>query len=188
MMRRRSRPAIVDPADGAPATAAPQSPTGGDAMSTAAGPRILVIANRTSSTPTLLDTVAERARTGASFTLLIPPEGGHHDDWSRQDALELLERSAGGDVASLECGDDALDTVHRAVSDGEFGELIVCTAPEHLARWVHHDLPHRLEHLGLPVLVIPPEPDVPIPDHVNDALPNTATIPPLPGSSGAGAF
>ena len=48
--------------------------------------------------------------------------------------------------------EDPLDTVHRAVSDGEFDELIVCTTPAHLARWVHHDLPHRLQHLGLPGL------------------------------------
>ena len=109
-----------------------------------------------------------RARPGASFTLLIPPDHGHQDDWSQELALELVGRATGGDVASLDSGDDPLDTVHRAVSDGEFDELIVCTAPSHLARWVHHDLPHRLEHLGLPVLVIPPEPDAPIPDPVRD--------------------
>jgi hypothetical protein len=153
-------------------------------LSNAHQPRILVIANRTASTPTMLDNVAERARAGASFTLLIPPDHGHHDDWSREVALELMGRAAGGDVASLDSEDDPLDAVHRAVSDGEFDELIVCTAPAHLARWVHHDLPHRLQHLGLPVLVIPPEPDAPIPDHVRDALPNTAIIPPLPGGGG----
>src|SRR5687767_6153956 len=112
-------------------------------MSTANAPRILVIANRTASTPMMLDEVAERARAGASFTLLIPPEHGHHDDWTRETALELMERAAGGDVAILDPGDDPLDSVHRAVSDGQFDELIVCTAPTHLARWVHHDLPHR---------------------------------------------
>jgi len=96
----------------------------------------------------------------------------------------LVGRATGGDVASLDPGDDPLDAVHRAVSDGEFDELIVCTAPAHLARWVHHDLPHRLQHLGLPVLVIPPEPDAPIPDPVRDALPSTAIIPPLPGGGG----
>jgi hypothetical protein len=153
-------------------------------MSTAAGPRILVIANRTASTPMMLDEVAARARAGASFTLLIPPEHGHHEDWSREDALELLGRSAGGDVASLDAGADALDTVHRAVTDGEFEELIVCTAPAHLARWVHHDLPHRLQHLGLPVVVIPPERDALIPDDVRDAMPDTVTIAPLPGGGG----
>jgi len=109
--------------------------------------RILVIANRTASTPTMLDKVAERARAGASFALLIPPEHGDDEDWSQEVALKLVGRAAGSDVACLDSGDDPLDTVHRAVSDGEFDELIVCTAPAHLARWVHHDLPHRLQHL-----------------------------------------
>jgi hypothetical protein len=153
-------------------------------MSTADEPRILVIANRTASTPVMLDTIGERARAGASFTLLIPPESGHHDDWSQDVAVELVGRAAGGDVASLDAGADPLDTVHRAVSDGEFDELIVCTAPAHLARWVHHDLPHRLQHLGLPVLVIPPEHDAPIPDDVRDAMPETARIGTLPGGGG----
>jgi hypothetical protein len=153
-------------------------------MTTADAPRILVIANRTASTPVLLDTVAERARAGASFTLLIPPEHGHHDDWSQEEALELVGRAAGGEVAILAPGDDALDTVHGAVSDGAFDELIVCTAPTHLERWVHHDLPHRLQHLGLPVVVIPPERDALIPGHVSDSLPDTAVIAPLPGGGG----
>ena len=153
-------------------------------MSNATQPRILVIANRTASTPIMLDTIAERARGGATFTLLIPPDHGRDDDWTREVALELVGRAAGGEVASLDSGDDPLDAVHRAVSDGEFDELIVCTAPAHLARWVHHDLPHRLQQLGLPVLVISPEPDAPIPDHVRDAMPDTAIIPPIPGGGG----
>jgi hypothetical protein len=153
-------------------------------LSNADQPRILVIANRTTSTPIMLDRVAERARAGASFTLLIPPDHEQEDDWSQEVAQELVGRAAGGDVAILDSGNDPLDAVHRAVADGEFDELIVCTAPAHLARWVHHDLPHRLQHLGLPVLVIPPEADAPIPDPVRDALPNTAVIAPLPGGGG----
>ena len=153
-------------------------------MSTADEPRILVIANRTASTPMMLEEVEKRSQAGASFTLLIPPEHTHHADWSREDALRLVSRAAGGDVAYLDAGDDPLDTVHRAVSDGEFDELIVCTAPAHLARWVHHDLPHRLQHLGLPVLVIPPDRDVPIPEHVAGAMPDGTIIAPLPGGGG----
>ena len=152
-------------------------------MSTAE-PRILVIANRTASTPVLLDVIRERAGAGAQFTVLVPPEHGLDDDWSQEVALERVGTAAGGEVAAMDAGDDPLDRVHRAVSDGEFDELIVCTAPSHLARWVHHDLPHRLEHLGLPVLVIPPEPDAPIPDLVRDGLPNSAHIPPIPGGGG----
>src|SRR3954466_11900433 len=153
-------------------------------MSTANAPPILVIANRTGSTPTMLDTVAERARAGAASTLLIPPEPGHHGDWTREVALELMERAAGADVASLDPGDDPLDTVHRAISNGEFDELIVCTAPAHLARWVHHDLPHRLQHLGLPLVVIPPDRDAPIPHHVVGAMPDNTVIAPMPGGGG----
>jgi len=146
--------------------------------------RILVIANRTASTPVMLDVIAQRASGGARFTLLVPPEHGHQDDWSQEVALERVGQAAGGDVASLESGDDPLDSVHRAVSDGQFDELIVCTAPTHLERWVHHDLPHRLQHLGLPVVVIPPERDAPLPDHISDALPDDTVIVPVPGGGG----
>jgi len=93
-------------------------------------------------------------------------------------------QAAGGDVASLDPGDDPLDSVHRAVSDGQFDELIVCTAPTHLERWVHHDLPHRLQHLGLPVVVIPPDPDVPLPHHVAGAMPDGTVIAQIPGGGG----
>jgi hypothetical protein len=151
-------------------------------MSTAEEPRILVIANRTASTPRLLHEIGERAGAGATFTLLIPPDHGDHSDWSQEAALELVGRAAGADVASLASGDDPLDTVHRAVSDGEFDELIVCTTPTHLARWVHHDLPHRLQHLGLPVMVIAPD-EHPIPDHVSRAMPATVTFA-VPGGGG----
>jgi hypothetical protein len=112
---------------------------------------ILIVANRTASTPLLLDEVGRRAQTGARFTLLIPPEKSAHDgeDW---------------DVAC--------------------DEIILSTPPQHLARWVHHDLRHRLEHLELPVQVIPPEPDVPMPSD----QPEGWTRPLVPGGSGDGAF
>jgi hypothetical protein len=153
-------------------------------MSAVDARRILVIANRTSSAPTLLHEVEERAAAGASFTLMIPPDHGHHEDWTQEAAMKLMERAAGAGVASLPPGDDALDTVHRAVSDGEFDELIVSTTPPHLARWVHHDLPRRLQHLGLPVTVIPPERDTLIPGAVSDALPDGTVIAPITGGGG----
>ena len=118
----------------------------------AATARILVVANQTASTPRLLREVSESAKDGAQFTLLIPPECAQHrgSDWTSDDAAGMLAEAAGADVAVLDCGDDALDTIHGAVDAGQFDEIIVCTVPEHLSRWVHHDLPHRIEHLGLP--------------------------------------
>jgi hypothetical protein len=149
--------------------------------------RILIVANRTASTPMLLDEVSRRAQPGAGFTLLIPPEKGASDgeDWSLEDALALLRRAAKQDVGQLDCGADAFDTIHRAVDDREYDEVILCTPPEHLARLIHHDLRHRLEHLGVPVLVIPPEPDVPLAEHVRSELPESwSSPPPSPGVMG----
>ena len=146
--------------------------------------RILVVANRTSSTPMLLDEVSRRAKEDVDFVLLIPPEkaGG---DWSLDDAQALLRRAAGRDVEHLDCGPDAFDAIHRAVDDGACDEIILNTPPEHLTRLIHHDLRHRLEHLGIPVRVIPPEPDAPLPDHVRENMPSDWSYPPpTPGVPG----
>jgi hypothetical protein len=150
------------------------------------GVRILIVANRTASTAMLLEEVSRRARAGARFTLLIPPErSAHQDDWSVPDAVGLLERAAGTPVAYLDGRPDALPAIHRAVDAGEVDEIILSTPPEHLARWIHHDLRHRLEQLEVPVRVIPPEPDVPLPDHLREAMPEGWTYPPpTPGIAG----
>lgn len=149
--------------------------------------RILVVANRTASTPILLEEVSRRAESGARFTLLIPPEKGAHggEDWSLEDAVGLLERACGEPVEHVDCGPDAFDTIHRAVDDGTCDEIILSTPPEHLSRLIRHDLRHRLEHLKLPVRVIPPEPDSPLPDHVREEMPDDWTYPPpTPGIAG----
>ena len=157
-------------------------------MSTAEGTtRILIVANRTSSTPTLLKEVTESARRGASFTLLIPPEKAQDGgDWLPEDALRLVGDAAGSPVEHLRCGDDALDTIHAAVDGGDVDEIIVCTPHEHLSRWMHHDLAHRIEHLGLPVRVIPPEHDKPMPAELRRDIPDGWTRVETPGAAGAG--
>jgi hypothetical protein len=148
---------------------------------------VLVVANRTASTPALLDELSRRAASNARFTLLVPPEkSASAVDWSVDDAVAMLEEAAGGEVGRLDPGADALDTIHREMSEGNFDELIVSTAPEHLARWVHHDLPHRLRHLGVPVRVIPPEPNKPLEPEVASVMDDD--WPPLPGSGGGGAY
>src|SRR4051794_2684937 len=133
--------------------------------------RVLVVANRTPSTPQLLEELTRR-RHAARFTLLIPADHRHgHTDWTAEQACELLERAAGTDVAVLDAGHDALDTAHEAVGDGQFDEIIVNTPEEHLTRLVHHDLTRRLQKLGLPVLVIPPEPDMTVGEFLKSGLP-----------------
>jgi hypothetical protein len=141
---------------------------------TASPTRILVVANRTASTPALLDEVTRRAREGARFVLLVPTEKTAHggDDWSIADATGMLQRASGAPVESLDGGADTFDAVHRALQAGAFDEIILSTPQEHLSRWIHHDLRHRLEHLEVPVCVIPPEPDAPLPEHLIESMPD----------------
>jgi hypothetical protein len=133
-------------------------------MPASASPRVLVVANRTASTPALLAEVERRGKAGASFTLLIPPETDRHvSDWTREDAERLVGRACGSTVECIDAGENAADTIHRAVAGGDCDQVIVSTTPEHHKLWFHHDLPARLQNLGVPVTVIPPEPDNPAP-------------------------
>ena len=123
-------------------------------------PTILIVANRTASTPALLAEVQRRSPGCAGLGLMVPPEKAEDAvDWSRDDAVRLVGQGAGRDVTAVDCGEDAALTVHDLVAAGDYDEIILSTAPEHHARWHHHKLPDRIQKLGVPVTVIPPELD-----------------------------
>src|SRR4051812_40019947 len=75
--------------------------------------RLLVVANRTKSTPRLLEGVEDRARAGCEISLMVPPERHPDDpDWTPDVALELVQRAAGGQPVTLvEHGEDAAATI-----------------------------------------------------------------------------
>jgi hypothetical protein len=120
--------------------------------------RILVVANRTASTPRILEEVRRRARAGpCTFALLIPDASNRKAaDWTLEVAIPLLERAARGKVEGLIGGPDPLTAVGDAVHGGDFDEIIVSTLPAKRSWWLRRDLVRRIEALGLPVTAVVP--------------------------------
>jgi alkanesulfonate monooxygenase SsuD/methylene tetrahydromethanopterin reductase-like flavin-dependent oxidoreductase (luciferase family) len=121
--------------------------------------RLLVVANLTESAPQLLDEVKRRARDGCQISLMIPPER-HPDapDWTPEEACRLVQRAADDrPVTLVDCGDDAAATIGELAERGEYDEILLSTPPEHHEHWHRHTLPKRLQALGIPVTVIPPD-------------------------------
>ena len=121
--------------------------------------RVLVVANRTESTPQLLSEIERRAHEGGTFLLLVPPER-HPDapDWTTDQALELVGRAAHGrPVELVDCGPDAAATIGQLASDGACEEILVCTPAEHHPHWHRHSLPRRIQALDIRVTMIPPD-------------------------------
>jgi hypothetical protein len=130
--------------------------------------RVLVVANRTAATPALIAAVRERASRGpAQFTLLVPntstgverladPED--HDDTEAQSTLELalplLEEAAGSEVTGMVGAPEPMDAIQDAVNLHGFDEIILSTLPKRVSRWLHLDLPSKLNVLGLPITTV----------------------------------
>jgi hypothetical protein len=123
--------------------------------------RVLIVANRTAATPTLLDEVRRLAHERPStFSLLIPDSPkSEHTDWTLELALPLLERAAGGAVEGLTGAEDPFEAVSAAVAERRPDLIVISTLPKRVSKWLRRDLPHKVESLGVPVQVITPETD-----------------------------
>jgi hypothetical protein len=127
--------------------------------------RTLVVANRTAWTPLLLEERQWRiAARPTAFVLLIPDvPTGRSVDWTLESALTVIRQALRGrgtagevPVEGLVGGSDAFAAIERALADGGFQDVIISTLPGRVSQWLRRDLPHRVERLGLPVVVITP--------------------------------
>jgi hypothetical protein len=120
---------------------------------------VLVVAHRTAATPRLLDEVRARAqRSPCAFTLLVPRPYWDPDTDEAAATLELalplLEEAVGDHVEGIVGDNDPLAAIQQAIEEVGFDEIIISTLPARVSRWLHRDLPHRVEALGLPLTVV----------------------------------
>jgi hypothetical protein len=132
--------------------------------------RVLVVAHKTAATPALIEAVRERAARGpCTFTLLVPPAAhgihrvtdpeDHRADEEAKAMIELacplLEEAAGSPVTGKIGSDQApLTAIEDALHLEGYDEIILSTLPARVSRWLHLDLPHKLNGLGLPVTTV----------------------------------
>jgi hypothetical protein len=121
--------------------------------------RVLIVANRTASTPRLIEAVRRRAKASpCEFALLIPDVTDRKAaDWTLETAQRLLRPATRGKVEGLVGGADPFESVKGAVHDGDFDEIIISTLPKRVSKWLRRDLIGRVEGLGLPVTAIVPQ-------------------------------
>lgn len=127
--------------------------------------RVLIVANRTAATDSLLEAVKRRAEARpVAFHLLVPatPHGLHRvvdpEDAGRQEAadqlalaLGLLKEETGTEVTGQVGVADPMAAISDALNEREIDEIIISTLPRRLSRWMHLDLPSKLRGTGLPV-------------------------------------
>jgi hypothetical protein len=121
--------------------------------------RVLIVAHRTAATPRLVEHVRTRAAgQPCVFTLLVPRPYWDPDTEEASITLELalpvLEEAAGKPVAGIVGATDPYEAVREELERGDYDEVIISTLPERISRWLHRDLPHRVEQLGVPVTVV----------------------------------
>jgi hypothetical protein len=121
--------------------------------------RTLIVANRTASTPLLLQEVTRRARERpTTFALLIPNvQSRSHADWTMESAISLLERAAHGPVPGIVGGSDPFESVKEALAEDNYDDVLISTLAKRVLEWLRADLPRKVRRLGIPVTVISQE-------------------------------
>jgi len=135
--------------------------------------RYLIVANQTLGTEKLVSFVSARAKAEPSeFFIVVPatptlemvhgaegagavgggtvlpssPEHAHELAQQRLDKALAELQGIGAAVDGQVGHRDPVHAVEAALQGREFDQIIVSTLPKRVSRWLHQDLPRRLEH------------------------------------------
>ena len=129
--------------------------------------RVLVITDRTAATPELITAIRQRSERGpAQFRVVVPNPAvaelhllhpQRHDKAAEAEkvlrqALPAIDEAAGSHViGSVSIRHDPMDAIEEILFSEPIDEIILSVVGHGVARWLHQDLQHRLEHFGLPI-------------------------------------
>jgi hypothetical protein len=114
---------------------------------------VLVVASVTATSKELLQALEQRSKSGATAVTLVvpaPPFGGGRSAAKERlsDALTSL-RDAGLTADGHLGSPDPMVAVTAAWDPNRYDEIIVCTLPAAISKWLGADLPRRIErHTG----------------------------------------
>ncbi|HSD78376.1 MAG TPA: hypothetical protein VLA98_13275 [Solirubrobacteraceae bacterium] len=111
--------------------------------------RLLVVANQTVDSPSLLQELGRRARERPTeVTLLVPSAWGEHQAAVRraETAVAAL-REDGMQVDAMLGHMDPVCAVQEVWDPRRYDEVLVATLPTGSSRWLQVDLPHRIAKL-----------------------------------------
>lgn len=141
---------------------------------------VLVVANVTAGSPELAAALTERAGRGpTTFTILVPSDlgaGGRPQAAERLATALTQLRAAGLEVDGQVADSDPFVAITEAWDPARYDEIVLCTLPMKVSKWLHAGLPERVSRqTGAPVthvVAAPPRP------------PLRATAPPAHATAG----
>ena len=123
----------------------------------------LVVANQTLGGTSLVGSVQERAKEGFPIHVLVPATepgdehaatdgtGPGNAQRRLQQALERF-KAAGVEADGTVGVADPMEAIRTALAANTYAGIIISTLPAGVSRWLHLDLPHRVEReFNLPV-------------------------------------
>jgi hypothetical protein len=115
--------------------------------------RVLVVANRTADCGELRQAILARHAQGTiAVTLVVPAvweiedsHGGRESALRRMRAARRHLQSDGIDVSCVLGDPDPMTAFEREWKRGGYDEIMVSTLPGQLSKWLHVDLPRRIQ-------------------------------------------